>query len=237
MGRGSCLTRVGGIDRDDQVHLRRRLAGDVVVTSVVKCDAHALPWVKDQSLYELGGSIVEFIIPIGSAVLIPSYAQGLRHPVAGIVKRDRAVSGNGKRGSAEARAGQVDLRPDKEQRRTRDDEQEQRARYSFQRLPQHGAVQHYRQEKEPQGRENPDVENHEQGVMVARIERDKRRVTLERLDQEPGSSKEQDEQQNGQHQPGQAGEAASPCARSLRLLVRVPPWMRSKGVRWWGIRL
>jgi hypothetical protein len=37
--------------------VRRILAGDVVAAIVVKFDAHALPWLNDQSLRELRGIV------------------------------------------------------------------------------------------------------------------------------------------------------------------------------------
>lgn len=87
--------------------LRRILAGDVVAASVVKFDAHALPWLNDQSRRELGGIVYqrEFL-----ALLIRSNAQDLRHHVGGILKRDLVVAENADIGSCEAGAGHAYMR-------------------------------------------------------------------------------------------------------------------------------
>src|SRR5260221_530632 len=87
---------------DFQVHVRRILAGDVVATIVLKFDAHALPWLNDQSLRELGGIVYrrEFL-----ALLIRSNAQDLRHPAGGILKRDLVVAENAHFAGSEAGAG------------------------------------------------------------------------------------------------------------------------------------
>jgi hypothetical protein len=92
---------------DFQVHVRRILAGYVVAAIVVKFDAHALPWLNDQPLRELGGIVYrwEFL-----ALLIRSNAQDLRHPVGGILKRDLVVAENAHVAGSEAGAGHAYMR-------------------------------------------------------------------------------------------------------------------------------